>query len=107
MALPRLSRYSDAELLALIRQEEQASCGPDTAFSTRRIQHFQTAWQAPYTLGVDYGPAFRGFMRDLSRKLEGRIYLPTQKKIFNNWAYWALEQEARRQAASSVPQDLR
>lgn len=75
-----------SEMIAVIQYVEKTHHGI-TQMSTRRISFFQLQ-NLPVTQGVEYDSAFYDFAADMERVM-GRMYLPTKKKILNNWYLWA------------------
>ena len=75
-----------SEMIATIKRAEKELYGI-TQMSSNRISIFQSE-NLPLTQGVEYDSDFDDFVREMESVM-GRIYIPTAKKILNNWYLWA------------------
>lgn len=76
-----------SEMIATIKNVDGKCFGIKEMFATR-IHHFQRQ-NLSETQGVTYDePAFSDFVNEMETVVS-RVYIPTAKKILNNWYLWA------------------
>lgn len=78
-----------SEMIKTIKHVEK-ECHGITKMYKSRIAYFQSQ-NLPETQGVEYDEAFDDFVYELESVLDVKVYIPTAKKILNNWYLWAKE----------------
>ncbi|MGO5030160.1 MULTISPECIES: hypothetical protein [Agathobaculum] len=76
-----------SEMIATIKHVEKEHYGI-TQMYAKRIAIFQSE-NLPMTQGVEYDSAFYDFVAEMESVKKCKIYIPTAKKILNNWYLWA------------------
>lgn len=78
-----------SEMIKTIKYVEK-ECHGITQMYAKRIAGFQSE-NLPIMQGVEYDSAFYDFVAEMESVMECKIYIPTAKKILNNWYLWAKE----------------
>lgn len=78
-----------SEMIKTIKYVEK-ECHGITQMYAKRIASFQSE-HLPIMQGVAYDSAFYNFVAEMERVMGCKIYIPTSKKILNNWYLWAKE----------------
>lgn len=76
-----------SEMISTIKMVEK-ECHGITQMYSKRISIFQSE-NLPLMQGVQYDSAFEDFVAEIESVMECKIYIPTAKKILNNWYLWA------------------
>lgn len=76
-----------SEMISTIKSVEKELHGI-TKMYPKRISIFQSE-DLPLMQGVEYDSAFDDFVTEIEKVMECKIYIPTAKKILNNWYLWA------------------
>ncbi|WP_461206869.1 hypothetical protein [Clostridium sp. DL1XJH146] len=80
------------EMIELINDVELNQHGITKLYPSR-VSYFQTIHKYDdTTIGVSYDDEFRVWKAKLEECIGGTIYMPTAKKILNNWFCCAFEQ---------------
>ena len=82
------SKMLASEMIATIKRVEK-ECHGITQMYAKRIAIFQSE-NLPIMQGVEYDSDFYDFVAEMESVI-GQIYIPTAKKILNNWYLWAKE----------------
>lgn len=82
------SKMLASEMIATIKRVEK-ECHGITQMYAKRIAIFQSE-NLPIMQGVEYDSDFYDFVAEMESVM-GQIYIPTAKKILNNWYLWAKE----------------
>ena len=75
-----------SEMVSIIKTVEKECIGLD--ISAKRISLFQSE-NLPVTQEVEYDMGFYDFVKEMESVMQCKIYIPTAKKILNNWYLWA------------------
>ncbi|MGO4540115.1 hypothetical protein [Paenibacillus sp. 2TAB19] len=78
-----------SEMIKTIKYVETNCHGINQMYKSR-ITYFQTQ-NLNKTQGVEYDSEFEDFVKELETVMECKVYIPTAKKILNNWYLWAEE----------------
>lgn len=76
-----------SEMIRTIKYVEKHYHGINQMYKSR-ITIFQSE-NLPETQGVEYDSKFDDFVNELEVVMECTVYIPTAKKILNNWYLWA------------------
>lgn len=88
IVLFRYEQMLASEMIATIKRVEK-ECHGITQMYAKRIAIFQSE-NLPIMQGVEYDSDFYDFVAEMESVM-GQIYIPTAKKILNNWYLWAKE----------------
>lgn len=81
-------------MINLIKEVECNQHGITKLYPSR-VYYFQTTHKYDnITVGVTYDNSFIEWKNKLEECIGGTIYMPTAKKILNNWFCWAFEQRS-------------
>lgn len=91
-----------SEMIATIKYVEKEYHGNHSMYA-ERISIFQPQ-NLSMTQGVEYDSAFDEFVVEMQSAMDSKIYVPTAKKILNNWYLWAKENTEiiRKKADNSI-----
>ncbi|MGO4370048.1 hypothetical protein AB4Z21_04475 [Paenibacillus sp. MCAF20] len=78
-----------SEMIKTIKYVETNCHGINQMYKSR-ITYFQSQ-NLNKTQGVEYDSEFDDFVKELETVMECKVYIPTAKKILNNWYLWAEE----------------
>lgn len=87
IVLFRYEQMLASEMIATIKRVEK-ECHGITQMYAKRIAIFQSE-NLPIMQGVEYDSDFYDFVAEMESVMECKIYIPTAKKILNNWYLWA------------------
>lgn len=87
IVLFRYEQMLASEMIATIKRVEK-ECHGITQMYAKRIAIFQSE-NLPIMQGVEYDSDFYDFVAEMESIMECKIYIPTAKKILNNWYLWA------------------
>jgi hypothetical protein len=76
-----------SEMISTIKYVEKHCHGINQMYPTR-ISIFQKE-NLPVTQGVEYDAEFENWVIELEAVMECKVYVPTARKILNNWYLWA------------------
>lgn len=80
------------DMIALIIEVEKNQHGITKLYPSR-IHYFQrTHRYDAHTYDVTYDQEFENMILEFEKAIGSRIYIPTAKKILNNWYSWAVDQ---------------